>query len=448
MVVVGAGIAFGAVMTVLGINLSLFAFASIAALLLLLLVRLDRLAYIWILTLPFDYHTLTIGPVGVSVGDAILLVWVCRLAFKGLAVRNARPRFSPQFIPLLPFVLAMPLSLLGTDDLQRETRYLLTGVTALSIPVLLVNTIRTERHLSGALDALVAAGTLNALAAWTQYAAYYLLGIVLWEKPDTLYYIRYRNLPFLRTNGFYPETNFLALFLVPSLAVVLGRMLLKANSLKLGAFWACVFIVNLGAMLSTVTRGVILALPFIFIIAIFLWRRRLAIYLVIIGIMLLPLFIPLLTGLMDYVIDMQPRSVYARLELVRQGWERFCEVGLTGGGMAERFDLSREFTYNTLPRELHNSYLQLLVGWGVLGLLGMILMLVIGTWDYMRTASLVRVNDVAGLKVCALGLLAMLVPMASLSAFLFKPFWVTLGLFIAACSVFRERARAVTISQS
>ena len=168
--------------------------------------------------------------------------------------------------------------------------------------------------------------------------------------------------------------------------------------------------------------------------------------LVIIGIMLLPLFVPLLTGLIDYVVDMQPRSVYGRLELIRQGWERFCEVGLMGAGMAERFDLSREFTMNTEPRQLHNSYLQLLVGWGVLGLLGMILMLVIGTWDYLRTASLVSVDDMASLKVCTLGLLAMVVPMASLSAFLFKPFWVTLGLFIAACSVFRERA--VTISQS
>ena len=116
-VVVGAGIAFGAAVTVLGIDLSLLAFAGIVALLLLLLIRLDRLAYIWILTLPFDYHTLTIGPVGISAGDAILLVWACRLVFQGLAARNARLQFSPQFIPLLPFVLAeLAHAALATDE--------------------------------------------------------------------------------------------------------------------------------------------------------------------------------------------------------------------------------------------------------------------------------------------------------------------------------------------
>jgi hypothetical protein len=437
-VVIGVGIASGLVVAVVGSGLSLMAFAGITALLLLFWVKMDWLVCIWLLTLPFDYRTLTVGPVGISAGDAVLLIWAGRLAFQFLLVRRTRFRFSPQFISLFPFVLAIPLSLLGTSDLQREIRYLLTALTALSIPVLLASTVRSERSLSMALDALVVAGTLNALAAWAQYAAYYLAGIVLWEKPDTLYYIRYRNLPFLRTNGFYPETNFLALFLVPPLAVALGRMLFMAGPLKRRVLWACIFVLNLGAILSTVTRGVILALPFILIAAVLMWKRQVAVGLVVVGVLLLPLLFPLLNDLFTSVVDMQPRSAYARLELLRQGWERFCEVWLTGAGMAERFDLSLEFTRNTIPRELHNSYLQLLVGWGVLGLLGLVLLVVIGTWDYLQSVSLVNNEDATYLKICALGLLAMLVPMASLSAFLFKPFWVTLGLFIAACSIFHE----------
>ncbi len=304
------------------------------------------------------------APTIVIVLAAVLLEWV----------RGERPVLPDAYFAsaVAVFVLIALFSMLFARDIGASMHDLGSFLKVMMVIVLITHLIRTPQHLRG----LCYAVFIGAVAT----VGLGILGIAMGFEGAGENYIGGVNI--MRFTGAHENPNKAAAHMCSALP--LGLFAARHCSHRLARIGASLgSIVLVVAIFATFSRSAVIPLTVILVAtAIYEVRSRRSFFtvltLVALGVLLAPRYywdrvmtLPgaLKTATLDW-------SVYTRMLALQTGWEMFLNHPLTGVGIGNFMGSS---AYRLFVRiVVHNTYLEILVGTGIAGLLAFVAILVGG----------------------------------------------------------------------
>ena len=430
-----AAIAVGAFAVLGGAGIALFGpkacFLILGLLCAVLLFTLDAkyVLLILILALPFDFHEIVLN---LSLADMILVI----LALKW-SLRMRHQRLDSFDILLILIFMSFGLSIVHSVLVRDSSSlsHILTVLASVSLPFLASRVVVDVDDLSRALLFALVAGFIMAVTAIMQTSLFFLMGIRILPDPSNVYYIT-QGLHLFRATGFYPEPNFLALYLLPS--VVVGIVLAGSPeaSSPTRYFGGAQALLGSAAIICTLSRGGMLSLAIAVVLTGYLsWRRsRFVLFTALVAGAIL-MFWSKLARVVGPLLELKPENLRGRLYLMLLTLQTLRQHWLLGRGAGAKLFVpasaieAKASTFSTV----HNSYFQVLAEFGLLGSVAYGILLLLVLYRGMRVVRNTRKtpNWVLNLA-CVAGLVALMIGANTVGALAFKQFWLLLGLVIAS----------------
>lgn len=406
------------------------AFAAICAIIL----PTHWLLYAVILAIPFDNFAVPIGPLSISVSDALLVVIAVRWLFAVLH-RGGRIARSELYAPAVVFYALLLPSFFVTSDLAVSLRQAFSILMMLLTAIIAANLLHSERRLAGAATAvLVASAIISALALvqlWV-WSRYHVSPFRTSMDVATL-----GGLRLLRLTATYFDPNYFALYLIGPIIIGLFVALEGRGSLRYRTFVWSVVVLDLAVFLMTFSRGgwvTLLAFMAVFVLLRARARSGAVWAVMLVGVMIAA---PVAAAVL---VRMNPASISNRSSLMQLGLEVMEQHPLTGTGLGTFRHLPR----NPFGKPSHSIYLQVGADAGIpalLAFLGLGLVVMLNAIRALRVAPAGRTRAVLLGATYALGCIA--VQGAFLDALIAKYLWVFVGMASAAAAVARESHAAV-----
>jgi O-antigen ligase len=402
-----------------------------AAAILALLLPAHWLLYGVIVAIPFDNFAVPVGPLSISLSDALLVIVTLRWLLRAL-YRGGRIARSELYVPAaLFFVLLLP-SFFATFDLRVSLRQAFSILMMLLTAIIAANLLRTDRRAVNSVTWILSASAIISLLALVQlfiWARYHVA--VFQREPDV---VHLGDLNMLRLTATYFDPNYFALYLIVPIVLGLFAAVEGQASPRYRSFAWLIVALDLAVFLMTFSRGAWVTL-LVFMAAFVLLRARApsrGVWLaMLIGVLIAtPVVAALLVGI-------NPASIWRRLTLLQLGMEVMAGRPLTGTGLGTFMYLPQ----NELHRLAHSTYIQVGADAGIPALVAfMALMIVLG----FNAITALRGARPGMARTVLLGCLFALGCIAAQSAFLnalvLKHVWLLAGLTSAAAAVARSEA--------
>ena len=389
------------------------------------------LLYGVILALPFDNYAVPVGPLGISVSDALLVVVTLRWLLTAL-YRGGRIARSELYLPAALFYVLLLPSFFVTFDFGISLRQAFSILMMLLTAIVTANLLRSERRLMGAVMATLAASlvmsalALLQLAIWTRYRISPLQSVV-----DV---VQLGGVKFLRLTGTTFDPNYLALYLVVPLVLGLFVALEGQVSSRYKAFAWLVVGLDLAVFVMTFSRGGWVTL-LAFMAAFVLLRARAVSRAVWLG-MLVAVVIaaPVVAAL---VVSINPASVVNRLSLLQLGLGVMAKHPLVGTGLGTFMYLPQ----NVMRRFAHSTYIQVGADAGIPALLAFLSLAAVVVFNALRARRVAQPGVARTILTgCLFALGCVALQSAFLNALVLKHLWVLVGMTSAAAALARTDA--------
>jgi len=386
-----------------------------------------------ILALPFDNFAVPVGPLRISVSDALLVVVTLRW-LAAVLHRRGRIARSELYAPAALFYVLLLPSFFVTFDLGLSLRQAFSILMMLLTAVIVANLLRSERHLLGAVTAILVASVVMSLLAiaqlliWMRYRVSPLQPIV-----DV---VRMGDFSFLRLTATTFDPNYLALYLVVPIVLGLFVALEGQVSPRYRTFvWLAVGL-DLIVFVLTFSRGGWMTL-LAFMTAFVLLRPRAPARLAWAAMLgLVVVMAPLTAAIM---VGLNPQSVSNRLSLLGLGLEVMARHPWIGTGLGTFMYLPA----NAFERMVHCTYLQIGADAGIPALLALLSLGTVVVFNALRARRVAQPGVARTILTgCLYALGCVAVQSAFLNALVLKHLWVLAGLTSAAAAVARAEANA------
>lgn len=416
-------------------QMSLFAVAIMLALLAvglsLSLLSVEALMLTFVILLPFDHFTLPlVGGSSVSLPEIFAVLALLKMVTQGLGKQGWRIKASPLYAPLFLLVCLTLLSSLRAPDPSKELGPITAIVFLCLLVYMVINVFDSEKGVLRALSAVEVSGTIASLSSLFQAALFFFLGMHVLPDPRNLYYVRFVHVPLFRATGLFGQPNLLGAFIYPSMMIAFHKLLCWRIPLREKLTAAARGATCLAGIVLTFSRGSLVGLPIAALALIFAWRRRIGLAILVAAIIASPLLFPVAMQGMRYLVDLHPETVSSRLELMRLGLQEFISNPVFGSGFTQRFEIQGS-TEAGVEMAVHNTYLQVLVAWGMTGLAVLGFLAVNVVWHSFRILADSRATRRRLIVSSLLLSLVMMIPMTFVNAFLMKMFWLVVGLLEA-----------------
>jgi putative inorganic carbon (HCO3(-)) transporter len=386
------------------------------------------LLYAAILAIPFDNFAVPVGPLNISIADAVLVVvtlrWLLRVAASG--GRIAR---SEIYAPAALFYALLLPSFFVTFDRAVSARLAFAILMMLMTAVVATNLLRRESRLTGAVTAILLASAAISLAALLQLAVWFLYHVPIFQSsPDVA---RIGGIRLLRLTATYFDPNYFALYLMGPIILGLFVGLEGHMSRRYRTFVWMVVSLDLVVLLLTFSRGgwvTLLAFMVVFVLLRAKAPSR-TVWLAMLVVILIAA--PLVATVL---VRINPASVSFRLSLQKLGVEVMTEHPLTGTGLGT----FRQLPQNRFKQPSHSTYLQIGADAGIPALIAYLMLGLVVMLNAVRALRVARDGPARAVllgTVYALGCLA--VQSALLDALIAKYLWIFIGLASAAAAVAR-----------
>jgi len=292
----------------------------------------------------------------------------------------------------------------------------------------------------------MAAGLILALSVIIQIPLFFLMGIRIFPSPYNVYYIITQGLPLFRATGFYPDPNFMPLYLLPS--VVVGIVLASSPRASspvryLGGAQA---LLGSAAIIGSLSRGGMLS----WVIAVLLtgylsWHRdRFVLFNALVAGAIL-MFWSKLTRVVSLLMNLKTSNISGRFYLMRLTLQTLPQHWLLGQGPGLEFFIPASAVGARVSRfsMVHNSYFQVLAEYGLLGALAYGTLLLLVLYRGVRVVKNTRKTLNGDLNLaCVAGLVALMIGANTVGALAFKEFWLLLGLVVASIRLTRKSSHS------
>jgi len=404
-----------------------------AAAILAVLLPTHWLLYGVILAIPFDNFAVAVGPLGISVSDALLVVvtlrWLLRALYRGGRIARCE-LYAPAGVF---FVLLLP-SFFATFDLGVSLRQAFSILMMLLTAIVAANLLRSESRAVGAVTWILIASAIISLLGLVQLFIWARYHVVLFQQNSDI--VRIGDTKLLRLTATYFDPNYFALYLIAPIVLGLFLALEGQASPRYRAFAWLVVALGLAVFLMTFSRGAWVTL-LAFMAAFVLLRARAPARGVWLAMLIAVLIAaPVVTAML---VGINPTSVGRRLSLLRLGMEVMAAHPLTGTGLGT----FRYLPQNELHRLAHSTYIQVGADAGIPALLAfLVLMIVLG----FNAIAALRGARPGMTRTVLLGCLFALGCIAAQSAFLnalvLKHVWLLAGLTSGAAAAMRREGHA------
>ncbi len=322
-------------------------------------------------TIPFGAYRKVLGD-SVDVAWLLAALLILILALDLLLRRRTLAQAQASFWPLMALFLAVNLIALAfspyPDVALKDTLLWLAGVVFIALPLFLLRPQDIQHHLPNVLIISIGIGALLAVLG-----SFFGLEGLAAEKGDIS-----------RGLGGTRDPNNMGLMLLFGLPLLVHRLLYRPHWRE-RALYSGLIALTLLALASTYSRGAILMLGVCAVQLVWHYRHRFQVRLigVIIALLALGVSATVMTLPQSFwerqlsITDTGDKSLGRRASYLVVGWDSFTDAPLLGHGpgtFPERYVRSEEA--RTFSREgksdrrfAHNSYLEVLVGSGLLGFL-------------------------------------------------------------------------------
>jgi len=409
------------------LQIALFALAAALAIT-VVLVPLQWLLYGVILAIPFDNLSLPVGPLGISVSDALLVVLVLRWLLV-VAQRGGRIARSEIYAPATLFFALLLPSFLVTSDYALSARHAFAILMMLTTALVATNLLRSEGRLRHAVTAFMVASAVISLLALAQLYLWlrYHISPFQWD----LNAAHIGGMTFLRLTGTYVDPNWLALYLIGPIVLGLFVALEQPASRRYKAFVWAALALDTAVFLMTFSRGGWVTLLAFMVVFVLLRARAPSRGLWLAMVIAVLVAAPLLATMF---VEINPSSVRSREVLQELGAEVMTEHPLAGTGLG---------TFKYLPQNpfhgpTHSIYLQIGADAGIPPLVAFLwlgLVVMVNAVRALRVAPAGSTRAILVGSVYALGCIA--IEGAFLDALIVKYLWVLVGIISAAAAVAR-----------
>ncbi|UCH32937.1 MAG: O-antigen ligase family protein [Armatimonadota bacterium] len=390
------------------------------------------LLYGVILAIPFDNYAVPVGPLGISVSDALLVVVTLRWLLAVL-YRRGRIARSELYAPAALFYVLLLPSFFVTFDLGLSLRQAFSILMMLLTAVVVANLLRGPGRLMGAATALLVGSAIMSLLGFAQLLVWMRYHVSPFQPNVDV--VRLGGITFLRLTATYFDPNYFALYLIAPIVLGLFVALESGASRRYKTFAWLVVLADLALFVMTFSRGgwlTLLAFMGVYVLLRARARPRGAWVAMLVAVIIAA---PLVAGVL---VGINPTSVVHRLSLLQLGAEVMTEHPLTGAGLGT----FRHLPENRLARPSHSTYLQIGADAGVIALLGFLCLALVVAVNAIRALRVARSEPTRAIllgTIYALGCLAL--QGSLLDALIAKYLWILVGMSSAAAAVARsERA--------
>lgn len=367
---------------------------------------------LFVLALPFDNHDF----LGVSVSDLLL---VC-LFIKAILIFKFRGHGSDAiYIWMASMAVALFFSLWASINPSISARPTFTVVAMMTIPIVVLN-LGPRLNFTQVAKTILVSSAIISILALVQLLAHQ-LGYTLWyhhatSSRDLRYHV-------FRVVGSYVNPNHLAFFLLPCVVFVLYLPFYERK-------WWAIGVLDFVVLCLTYTRSyILLALLFILgrMFGCFDKRARLLIVpgLIVATIALMPLWVEIA----NFVRDFNPVSFEHRFSYLGWGIQTFINNPVTGIGLGN-FRYYVVESHLGIDRPAHNTFLQVAIGLGVIGLLafgGIIITAFLTAWRWAKRLGRC-VPEWYFWRALSMSALAAVTASLFIDALTLKNLWLWLGL--------------------
>ena len=427
-------------------RLTLALTAALGAALVIPLLSTEALFGVWLAGKLVDPAIPSIGGLGPS--DAILLVIVARQVISP----RSRRRLPSGFYLVATATVGSEtlLTLFGGGGVASEARYVVTLASLFVAAALAMTAIRLEAIRS----ALFAASGVAALLGAMQYASYKLTGHVPFEQSENLFYIRTGLGSVFRSTGFGTDSNFLAMWILPGIAISAYS---SARSMNPRRHYAYVGLCLLGVWSTGSRGGLLAAIGGVLLSFGVAWfgkqsspSRRVA--MVLSAIVLAALFTPTAIRLASREAGRYPATIAVRLGQAPAVVSLALRGNWFGRGHGAQLDNPNGVAspYLRPQNVVHNTALQDLYEAGWAGFLAAVLLLSTGLVASVRCISRGRVRGLSGVLVrdtetaAALGcaFITLAIGLQTVGGLFMRPLWFAWAGALAAAATTAPRASA------
>ena len=393
--------------------------------------------YLMLFSIPIDqYRTLSATYPSLTLTKGLGILLVAILCFKVVVQRRRLPLKSKLWAPLALFLVVNLLAFLFTRYPETALNELRQIVTALVFFALALALIRRQDFFGAVPKIIVTSVSLGALFS--------LYGYVF---NDPMFAMHVDAGPLKRGIGASNDPNLFSLSLLFAMPLLVHYALHGRGLWRLAA--VALFGLNALALVLTFSRGG--ALNFALLLALLLWEHRKYLRPRYLGLMattvMAAAMITLLLTPAAYwerqrtVTDTSDSSISRRMDYIVVAWDAFRDHPLLGSGPGTFIDRWEEAVVagqvekgesRNYRRPAHNTYLEVLVGSGALGLGFYLLVVLWALQAFVRgQRALLRRGDepeaslVGAFKIAFLSVLFYFL---ILSAFYHKFFWMSLAL--------------------
>jgi len=393
--------------------------------------------YLMLFSIPIDqYRTLSATFPSLTLTKVLGILLVAILCFRVVVQRQRLPLKSKLWAPLGLFLVVNLLAFLFTRYPETAMNELRQIVTALVFFALALVLIRRQDFFGAVPKVIVLSISLGALLS--------LYGYVF---NDPLFAVHVDAGSLKRGVGASNDPNLFSLSLLFAMPLLLHYALHGRGLWRLLA--VALFGLNALALVLTFSRGG--ALNFAVLLALLFWEHRKYLRPRYIGLLastvMAAAMITLLLTPAAYwerqrtVTDTSDSSISRRMDYIVVAWDAFRDHPLLGSGPGTFIDCWGEAVVagkvekgesRNYRRPAHNTYLEVLVGSGVLGLGFYLLVVLWALQAFVRSQGvLLREGDESGASLVGafkVAFLSVLFYFLILSAFYHKFFWVSLAL--------------------
>lgn len=381
------------------------------------------------------YSSLTISKItGVVLVVILLGHLLVRKSDLGDLKSNLWPLLTFFFLVNLISSLLSPFPL----DALNALRLLFTAYTMFAIGLFLITPDRLEH---GLLYVLVASVTLGALLSIAGYA--FKLDMFTMNVTDEIH--------MTRALGGTGDPNFHACMIIFNVPLMLHKII-KGTTARTRLVFACLLLVNIAAVILTFSRSGALVLSVTLLLAVtgLGLRPTPRQFGLVLGALLLIGTVAMISIPSTYwerqrtITTQDDPSLVRRASYLMVAWDAVRKAPLLGQGTGTFFKIyaqtpiARYFDIRDLERQAHNTYVEVVVGSGILGLSLFCLIILRTLKNFGRAVALAqdRGDENAALlyKAYRLSFLSLLAYLFLLSDVPSKYFWISMAVSQVACT--------------